>query len=342
MIRVGAGEFIRDQVKTPVVDVRSPAEYAHGHIPEAINIPVFSNEERAEIGTLYKKTGKPQAIERGFEIVGPRLKLLGQKALKLSANGCLNVYCWRGGMRSEKMAWLFDHVGLNTCVLEGGYKAYRKYILSQFEQTNKLIILQGPTGSGKTDILKHLEALGEQVIDLEGLAHHKGSAFGGLGMDEQPTTQQFQNNLYSAFQRMQDDKRIWIESESLTIGKVYLPETLWASMNSAPIFAIQLPRRERLGRVIREYGVFEDGLLINKVKKLRQRFGTDKVDLACEFIMNGDLTEAASLLLDYYDHLYSNSARTYKKTEPVQIDLCKDDPETNARHLISKANEYHL
>jgi tRNA 2-selenouridine synthase len=196
MKRTDIAEFLKLAEEIPVTDVRSPKEYEEGHIPGAINIPLFDDEERARVGTKYKKEGRIAAIMEGLDLSGPRMTEKLRKALQTAKNGKLLVHCWRGGMRSEAMAWLFSLSGIQTTVLEGGYKSYRHLVLDTLAAEREMIILGGMTGSSKTHILRHLKQQGRQVVDLESLANHKGSAFGALGQLPQPSTEQFANDLY--------------------------------------------------------------------------------------------------------------------------------------------------
>jgi tRNA 2-selenouridine synthase len=182
-------EFLLKANTTPVIDVRSPGEYDEGHITGAINIPMFTDDERAVVGTIYKKSGRLSAINRGLTIIGPKMAALTQEALKHAKDGELLVHCWRGGMRSESMAWLFGRVDIKCSILMGGYKVYRNHLLESLGDMPNVCVIEGHTGSGKTAILYELEKLGEQVIDLEGLANHRGSAFGNIGQAPQPTSQ---------------------------------------------------------------------------------------------------------------------------------------------------------
>jgi len=215
--------FLELSKTNPIIDVRSPGEYEHAHIPGALNLPLFSNEERAEIGTIYKQRGRVKAVQRGLEVVGPKLAGFAKFALALQSENIL-IHCWRGGMRSSSMAWLLETVGINCTLLTGGYKSYRSRVLTSFEKPLKIILLGGYTGSGKTDLIKLLKEQGEQVLDLEGLACHKGSAFGAIGQGEQPSSEQFENLLSLEMEALDGEKVVWIEDESRNVGKVFVPE----------------------------------------------------------------------------------------------------------------------
>src|SRR3989339_1355584 len=191
---ISVAEFLKRGNSLPIIDVRSPGEYEHAHIPGALALPLFSNEERAEVGTIYKQRGRVQAVQKGLEFVGPKLKDFTKFALKLNSDELL-IHCWRGGMRSSAMAWLLETVGINCSLLKDGYKAYRNHVLESFDLPYKILLLGGYTGSGKTEILSALKEAGEQVVDLEGLSNHKGSAFGALGQGIQPSSEQFENTL---------------------------------------------------------------------------------------------------------------------------------------------------
>jgi len=245
-------------------------------------------------------------------------------------------------MRSDKMAWLFELVGLQANVLEGGYKAYRYYLHNYLSKIDSLIIVQGPTGSGKTKILHALKEKGEQVLDLEGLANHKGSAFGGLGEKEQPTTQQFQNNILAELHSFDLSKPVWVESESVTIGRVYLPETLWQRMNEATVLSIDVPRKYRVDHIIEQYGLFTPDELISKIGQLTQNMGGANVKKAIAFVEEGNLPEAVELLLIYYDKYYAHSALKYKVNKPIDVKLESGDAKENAQVLINQLAELKI
>ena len=173
-----------------LLDVRTPAEFRQGHIPGAANLPLFSDAERAEVGTLYKQQGRQAAVLRGLALVGPRMEALAAELVtwsERSAGAPLRLHCWRGGMRSGSVAWLAQQLELPVLLLEGGYKSYRRWVLELFERPWPLRLLGGRTGCGKTELLLALRERGAAVVDLEGLAHHRGSSFGGLGLPEQPS-----------------------------------------------------------------------------------------------------------------------------------------------------------
>lgn len=331
--------FIEDGKKQPIIDVRSPGEYQKGHIPGAINLPIFNDLERARVGTIYKQQNKDDAMALGLEIVGPKLSNFADQAKNLAVNGALNVYCWRGGMRSEKMAWLFELAGIKVNVLQNGYKSYRKFLHRCFQLIDQLIVIQGPTGSGKTKILSSLKEAGEQVIDLEGLANHKGSAFGGLGEEEQPTTQQFQNNILATLLAFNLAQPVWIESESLTIGRVYLPEELWLQMNEATVIALDVPREYRISHIVEQYGVFSVEELSAKIRQLEQSMGNANMSMAIDLVGEGDLPGAVGILLNYYDQSYAHSASKHKLNRPVTVSLSSADPDDNAKTLMDKVME---
>ncbi len=292
--------------RNPIIDVRSPGEYDKGHIPNAVNIPLFSNEERAKVGTSYKQCGREEALQLGLKIVGPKLADFVTQSRQLNVKNHLLIHCWRGGMRSQSFSWLLDLAGLANLTLNKGYKNYRNFLMDQLSQPLKLIVLTGSTGSGKSDLLAYLKSKGEQVLELEELACHKGSVFGGLGQPEQPSSEQFQNNLFERFLEFEIDRPIWIEDESIGIGNVFIPEPLWHQMNKAPCVRIELEKDERIQRLMNEYGMFPVDLLEEKIKRVAKRLG-DKVAPTIDSLHSGDLKTTVSNLLFYYDKAYNNS-----------------------------------
>ena len=330
-------EFTKLNKSFPTVDVRSPGEYAEGHIPDAINIPIFNDEERAIVGTIYKKLGRVPAIEKGLEIVGPKMHQFARQATEIAKDGQLCVYCWRGGMRSESMAWLFERVNIRCNLLQGGYKSYRSYLLDQVGNIPNLIVIEGYTGSGKTEILQQLRVLNEQVIDLELIANHKGSVFGGIGQHPQPTTQQFQNKILDEILKFDLSKRVWIEGESLSVGRVFLPDPLWEKMNASVNLEIFVPRNFRINRLVKEYGDLPKVLMESAINSIEQRLGGQRKNEILFHYNQNDLNVVAGLLLEYYDQTYIFSRKKYKKVL-IEVVLPDDDAVTNAALLLNKVS----
>ncbi len=337
--KISAKEFYTLSKEVPVIDVRSPKEFEIGHIPGAYNIPIFSNEERAVVGTKYKQEGREPAILVGLEIVGSKLRSFANTARKLAKNNTLLVHCWRGGMRSSSMAWLFETVGIKTLLLEGGYKAFRSYGKSQLAASENLIILGGLTGSGKTETLLKIKEKGQQVIDLEGLAHHKGSAFGALGQEPQPTNEQFENDLIYEWLSLDIEKPIWLEDESHSIGSNWLPNELFSLMRKAPVLKMELPKEERIKRLINEYAGFDAKHLEKCILKIEKKLGGHNAKQALESLENGDLSTVADLTLAYYDKSYGHGLNTRNENSVFPVKLDSDDPEKNADVLIESLSK---
>jgi tRNA 2-selenouridine synthase len=332
-------EFLPLTDTLPLVDVRSPAEYAHAHIPGAVNIPLFDNEERKQVGIRYKQGGKENAVLLGLEYVGPKMADFVKQAKKIARNKKIMVHCWRGGMRSGSMAWLFETSGLEVYVLEGGYKAYRGYIRAQFSKPATIFILGGYTGSGKTSVLLEMEKQGEQFLDIEGIAHHKGSVFGPLGQAKQPTNEQFENNLADAWRKFDFSKPIWIEDESRNLGRCGIPDPLFKQMREANVIKMIIPKEERVKRLVREYGAFEKELLMEQLVKIRERLGGQFTNQAVDALNNGDLATVADLTLQYYDKAYEFGISKRDSKKVLKFELDKDEPKENARIIIKTINE---
>lgn len=331
-------QFLEQAREFPVVDVRSPKEFAQGHIPGAINIPIFKDEERARVGTRYKKVGRDSAIVLGLEIVGPKMAGFVKWARKVAKEKKILIHCWRGGMRSESMAWLFEKGGLDVSLLEGGYKAYRHYIRSSFEQKANIVILGGMTGSGKTEILEHISKQGQQVMDLEGVAHHRGSAFGYLGQEPQPTNEQFENNLYMLWREFNLAQPIWLEDESLSIGAVGIPDPLFKQMRQSPVVAIKKSKALRIDRLVREYAVFSNEDLLQAVSRIKKKLGGQQMKRAEEAIEASDYAYVADITLTYYDkaYQYGQSQREALTLFPLQLE--NDDAADNAQRILAFAD----
>lgn len=302
---VNIEEFLKLSESHPVIDVRTPAEFEQGHIPGAHNIPLFTNEERKIIGTIYKQEGKQPAILKGLELVGPKLHEFITRAKNISDSGTLLTHCWRGGMRSGSMAWLFEMYGFRCITLKGGYKKYRNHVLESFHEPQNIIILGGRTGSGKTLILHELIKQGEQVIDLEKIAHHKGSSFGSFGEEKQLSQEQFENEVSFAFSKIDKRRKCWLEDESRKIGINILPDALWLQIRTAKVICLELSLKARVNYLVTEYGKFSKEELITATQRIGKKLGGQHVKTAVEAIEAGDLKTACEISLVYYDKAYT-------------------------------------
>ncbi len=293
------------QAEGVLLDVRSPAEYTQGHIPGAKSFPLFTDEERAKVGICYKQEGRDRAVELGFAIVGPKCADLIAQAKTNAPDRNLRLYCWRGGMRSGAVAWVLEMAGFNVSLLSGGYKAFRRWGRSQFQIPRKVILLGGMTGTGKTEILKALADLKEQILDLEALANHRGSSYGALGLPPQPTNEQFWNLIAIELAKFSLYKPLWIEAESKRIGLCRVPEEIFDKMRQAPVIQISRSRTERLALLVQSYGNANSEELVSATERIRKHLGGLKTQEAVDFIQQGKLTEASDLILEYYDKAYS-------------------------------------
>ncbi len=342
MSKTDIRHFIKLAESIPVIDVRSPLEFQTGHIPGAINIPLFDNDERAIVGTKYKKEGRIPAILEGIRISGPAFHNKLQKAIDAAPDGRLLVHCWRGGMRSEAMAWLFSLGEIRTDVLEGGYKAYRHHVLESLSENRRMIVLGGMTGSSKTHILRFLKEKGHQILDLERLAHHKGSAFGALGETPQPTTEQFANDLFQEWNKLQSNEPVWVEDESRNIGTVFLPEGFFNNMQNAKTVVLMMDIKTRLPRLMEEYSGYPPEQLQAAVMRISKRLGSDNTKEAITAINNGDISRAIEISLKYYDKAYQFSIKRKNNPGIIYVETDTDDVETNAGKIIRTIWEYSL
>ena len=330
-------EFLKHAEVTPVIDVRSPSEYEQGHIPGAVNIPVFEDKEREAVGIMYKKEGREQAIMEGLRQVGPSLASKLQRALDTAKDGKILVHCWRGGMRSESMAWLFSLAGLEVRVLEDGYKAYRRHVLSSLSGKMKMIVLGGMTGSSKTHILRHLKTMGEQVIDLEALACHKGSAFGALGQPAQPKTEHFSNLLFTEWMKLDKTKPVWVEDESRNIGTVFIPDEFYLNMQDSRTIVIEMDVKTRLPRLISEYASYPPEELKESIMRISKRLGGDNTQMALEAVDKGNISEAIVISLNYYDKAYQFGLKKKNSKNLIYVRTATDDIRNNALMILDAA-----
>ena len=312
----------------PLIDVRSPGEYYKGNMPNSINIPLFDNEERAKVGTLYKNYGREKAVIQGLEFLADKIENMVNKLFealniyKSKTNGSqieeptLKIYCARGGMRSQSISWLLEKYNQRNVTLKDGYKSYRKWALESFNQEWRINLIGGKTGTGKTKLLQLLDENNYQVIDLEGLACHRGSTFGGIGMKEQPSNEQFENNIAEKLKGFKKSNKIFVEAESANIGRCKIPHEFFSQMKSAERIEIKKSESNRLDELIKTYSIYEEKDLIEAVLRIKKRLGPQRTKIAIESIKNKDWRSVCKSVLEYYDKCYE-----YEKTGKNNIKI---------------------
>jgi tRNA 2-selenouridine synthase len=322
MVRpITVNDFLSNSSEFSVIDVRSEKEFSAGHIAGAVNIPILEDEERRIVGTTYKQNGRQPAVYKGLELSGPHLSDRLRQGVKHSRNAKVLVHCWRGGMRSEFYSFLLHYYGLEPYMLIGGYKSYRNQVHASFEGKLNLTVLSGKTGSAKTEILNRLAAAGEQVIDLEFLAKHRGSSFGALAFDETITQEQFENDLFEVIRHLDPCKRIWIEDENRTIGDKVIPQGIWGQMKNAPIVLLERAFDERLEQIVMDYGHFKKEDLRKSMERIGKRLGPQHVKAALEFLAQGDYRSAFSIALKYYDKAYDHQMEDVKSDQLNRLNV---------------------
>ena len=341
---VGVEELLRRQREESLVllDTRSPGEFAAGHIAGAQSLPLFSDAERARVGTIYKQVDPREALLVGLGLVGPRMRGLVEEAGRLAgadfglpAKPTVGVYCWRGGSRSGSMAWLLATAGFAVTRLEGGYKAYRQANRGLLESLPfDLRVVDGPTGSGKTVLLAELARAGAQVLDLEAIAHHKGSAFGLTPGDSQPTTETAENEIATVLRGFDVSRPVWIENESRNVGRVFLPEALVAAMAVAPRIELVIPTEQRLDHIVAQYGRYRRSILADTFHRLRKRLGNEAAQRAIAHVDAGELRAAAAIALEYYDKTYAHYAARQSPARVERHDSRIDDLPALAQRLV--------
>jgi len=293
------------------VDVRAPIEYNEDHIPGAINLPIFNDEERKEIGTMYKMVGKVDAVKRGTEIGGRRIVDIINSLTEIKDKEII-IYCARGGMRSAAVASLISSLGIKTYRIIDGYRSFRKMVmdrLATIEIKPQVFVLQGFTGAGKTEILK----ITPNAVDLEDMAGHRSSIFGGIGLT-QNSQKRFETLLWQRLEELENEQFVLFEGESKKVGNSHIPENIFRQMREAPAIYIETPIERRVEIIRKEYtGFNEDERILRTVNTLRSKLGPAKTDLLVELYNQGNLDEFIKiLLLDYYDTLYRHTLDTFK------------------------------
>jgi len=298
-----------------LIDVRSPGEYYKGHMPNSINIPLFDNDERSIIGTIYKKEGREKAVIEGLKFFEKKIELLLDNLFmnidsykniseKKNKDVFIRIYCSRGGMRSLSIAWLLEKYKLNPILLNGGYKIYRRWVLGSFLKKLNIVVIGGKTGTGKTRLLSLLEKFKYQTIDLEGFACHRGSTFGGLGMKEQPSNEQFENKIAEKINSFKSSNYIFVEAESANIGKCKIPHEFFNQMKASRRIEILRSESNRLDELIDTYSVFNKDELQESVLRIKKRLGPQRTKIALESINNEKWDDVCRSVLEYYDRCY--------------------------------------
>jgi tRNA 2-selenouridine synthase len=374
--KIQVEEFVSLSKAHPVIDARSEGEFVHAHIPGAYSLPLFNNEERKIVGTAYKQQSRETAIKIGLDFFGKKMRPMVEEVEALlesrkGKNGQANnktvlIHCWRGGMRSGAVAWLLDLYGFKVYSLAGGYKAFRNWVLQQFEKEYDLRILGGFTGSGKTYVLQQLKNKGESVVDLENLANHKGSAFGNIGLPPQPSQEMFENKLAvelvnscrlivdSAADKTQSINQstspstvichpstpVWFEDESQRIGLVNIPIPLWKTMRSKTVYFLDIDFEERLNHIVQEYGKGDKEKLIGAIIRIQKRLGGLETKTAINHLIENDIKESFRILLKYYDKQYLKGLNNREVPEAFvkKVQCDKVDSKENVQRLLQSLN----
>ncbi len=333
-------DFIVQSGNGVILDVRSPKEFAHGHIPGAFSFPLFTDQERHLVGTAYKKEGREKAIVLGLEIVGPKLAEFVKSASQYSGK-TIYMHCWRGGMRSNSMAILLETVGHKVVLLKKGYKAYRNFVLAQFTSAYKLASIAGYTGAAKTEILHVLKSMGQQIVDIEDLAKHKGSVFGNLDRETQPGSEQFENDLAHELLKLDPKKIIFFEDEGSILGHVKLPDEFFNAMQRAPMLFVERPKELRLKHLMNVYGKnqnpesLKDAFLL-----IAKRLGGQNVKDAFEAIEKNDAEKAINIALGYYDKYYYRKLNSRSFSRFIKVDGNASNREVAAQ-IIEKSHRIY-
>ena len=307
------------------IDVRCPREYKKGHYTNAINIPIFSDDEYQKLGQIYRKEGDTVAYQLGYKYaLNSKTRILGSMR-KLDKNDFI-IYCARGGMRSKGFQTIVNQEGYKTSRIKKGYKEIREHVLNSFKEKRVVVIIAGSTGTGKTTIINKMKECGHDIIDLEKLANHRGSAFGDLGIAEQASQQQFENDLSYFWTQTDPGRDVFIESESRKIGKVSIPEGIWEQMVKALYLKIDMGIDRRVENLIKDYGEYPRSDLEKRIHQISRKLGGQNVKTAIDFLENNSLHELCKFLLEnYYDKMYGLA---YEKRDSKKEKIKVED-ETN-------------
>lgn len=320
-----------------IVDARTPLEFAEDHLPGAINVPLLSNEERVEIGTLYKQQGAHIARIRGLELTAGRFPQIVAGIAAAASDRPILVYCWRGGLRSKTIASILELTGYPVKQLTGGYKAFRNQVSAFFDNfvpSARLVVLHGMTGIGKTTLLGILAGRGESTVDLEGIACHRGSAFGSLGLSQEHLTQKrFETLLWDTFRKLPAGKTIYLEGESRRIGRMTLPGNLYEVMGESIKVWCTASLETRVKRLTAEYGLREyEAGLTEALDRIKKRLGGDKYAEIAGYLQRWEMEPfMTELIVSYYDKLYYK-VRAWQE----DLTLSLEDFEAAADELVNE------
>ena len=325
------------KLKGLLIDVRSPGEYYKGNMTNSINIPLFDNEERSIVGTVYKNYGREKAVIKGLEFLAEKIENIIEnifeainiyKSKKYNSKliqPILKIYCARGGMRSQTISWLLEKYNLKSVTLKDGYKSYRKWILDSFNEDWEIVIIGGKTGTGKTKLLKLLDKNNYQIIDLEDLACHRGSTFGGLGMKKQPSNEQFENMIAEKLKGFIKSKKIIVEAESANIGQCKIPHEFFYKMKKAKRIEIIKSESNRLEELIKTYSIYHEKDLEDAVLRIKKRLGPQRTKIAIDSIKNKDWESVCKSVLEYYDKCYEHEKIGKKNIKILNMTDILDD-----------------
>lgn len=303
-----------------VIDTRSPTEFEKDRIPGAINIPILDNEERKAVGTMYKQD-PDKATKKGYEYYNKKLPRMTEEFKKLDKDKKIIIYCWRGGMRSQTIVKLVSDLGLNAFLLEGGYRAYRRYVRTQLENYKPpftFIVLYGLAGSGKTELLKHVKP----SIDLEGLAQHRSSNFGAIGLN--PREQKmFESLLFKRLKELEGEKIVFVEGESHKVGKVFIPNSIFTAMKKGIAVRVNCSIENRAKQIVKDYFMHgEEDKIREIIVYLKPHLTKKVVENLLKLMDEKNYSEVSKILLqDYYDSKYEH----YIGQAGCSYTVCNDD-----------------
>ncbi len=322
---ISISDYLKLSEPTILLDARSEGEFEQGHIPGAISFSILNNEERKLVGTCYKQQGHQAAVVLGYELVGPKFKQFVTHAYQNFVGQEIYIHCWRGGLRSQIMSNLLSSAGFKVHLIRGGYKTFRQEVLNFLANDFEFEVLGGLTGSGKTYVLDELENRGAQVLNIEKLANHKGSAFGSLGQNPQPTQEYFENLCFEVLRKFNFENPIWVEDESRLIGKLQVPTQIYQGIRNSFVYFLEYSFDDRLEHILKDYGCFDKNLLIERTKQIKKRMGDLVNRTAIDALEIGDLRAWAEIVLSHYDKQYRYGFGLRKPESSKDITLKNDE-----------------